>query len=714
MNRASIITGICVFLIFAAAIPLLSDGVLIVDRTDFQPGEPSKQPLTVKYHRVSVEITDQVATTRIDQVFKNSHDADLEGTYIFPLPESSAITEFSLWINGKRTGGEVMDREKARRIYEEIVRQMIDPGLLEYVGRNMFRARVYPIPAKGETRIELEYTETLRYDAGLVRYVYPLDTERFSPDPIEEVTISAEISSSVPLKSVYSPSHEIDTKVETYGAVAGYEDSYVKPDTDFVLYYTVSEKDVGANLLAYREEGEKGYFLLLLSPGQIEGPRLKKDIVFVLDTSGSMRGPKIGQAKRALSYCIERLGDGDRFSVIGFATGVDPMESGLVPANEKTRETALAFVDDLSARGGTNIGEALLEATGSVTGSDPEGPLSRPRIIVFLTDGEPTVGETDAKRILSKLEDANRAGARIFVFGVGTDVNTHLLDRISIEHRGISEYVGPDEKIERVISSFYTKISEPVLSDIELDWGRVETSGIFPVVLPDLFKGTQLVLLGRYEGRGTTAISLEGNVEGKRKKFVYEVSFPGVQTKNDFIPRLWAMRKIGYLMNEIRLNGENRELIDEIVSLSKEHGIMTPYTSFLVLENEAEYDRFGISEPKAEMIRDSGRKYKEAMDEEVGARSVARATDILALKQATIQQAPASKTVTYAGKKVFYLKDGRWIDSEYTSDMKTVRVKLFSKKYFDLIKKVPELGKYLALGRSVTVVFKGKCYSIDE
>jgi len=713
MKRAFIVIGTVLVTLFAVALQALCDGVLIVDPPP-GPGNPSKQPLAVKYHRVSVAIEDQVATTRIDQVFRNNYDADLEGTYIFPLPESSAITAFSLWIDGEKVSGEVMDSDKARRIYEEIVRQMRDPGLLEYVGRNMFRARVYPVPRRGETRIELEYTETLKYNAGIIRYVYPLDTERFSPDPIEEVTISAEVSSSVPIKTVYSPSHEIDTRIDRYRAVAGYENSLVKPERDFVLYYTVSEQDIGANILTYRQKGEEGYFLLLLSPGKVEGPRLKKDIIFVLDTSGSMRGPKIEQAKEALRYCIDSLDSGDRFGVIGFATGVVPLCSALLPANRTTKEEAHEFIDEFRARGGTNIHDALLEATNLISGSAPGNPSASPRIIVFLTDGEPTVGETDTKSILSKLEAANRARARIFVFGVGTDVNTHLLDRISMEHRGISEYVDPEESIDHAVFSFYTKIAEPVISDIELDWGRIKTREIYPVVLQDLFKGTQLVLLGRYEGHGSTALTLRGSVEGKQKTFVYESSFPSVHTKNDFVPRLWAMRKIGYLMNEIRLHGENHELVEEIIRLSKEHGIMTPYTSFLVLENEESYGRYGITEDRAELVRDSGKKYSASMEEETGPESVARASDILSLKQATVPESPVQETVRHIGSKTFYRTDSEWIDAEYREDMKPVEARFLSKRYFDLIAKKPELGRYLAIGSNITVVLEGKCYRIAE
>jgi len=714
MKRTFFITAAFAVLLGTAALSCFADGVLIVEPPF--TGRETKEPLSVKYHRVSVRITDQVATTRIDQVFKNGYPADLEAEYIFPLPESAAITSFSLWIDGRKTSGEVLDSEKARKIYEDIVRRMKDPGLLEYVGRNMFRARVYPVPAGGETRIELEYTQTLHYDAGLVRYVYPLDTERFSPDPIGEVSVSAEITSSVPIKTVYSPSHDIDLTAERYHAVCGYEDSKVRPDTDFVLYYTVSEKEVGANMLAFREEGDKGYFLLFLAPGAIDSPVMKKDIVFVIDTSGSMRGEKIQQAKQALLYCIDELNDGDRFGLIGFSTTVNPLENALLSVNGETREKATAFVNGLSSRGGTNIDEALKTAAGILTGRGRAG--NRPGILVFLTDGEPTVGETNTKIILEGLESANRENARVFVFGVGEDVNTHLLDRISITHRGVSEYVGPHENISQIVSSFYDKIAHPVLSDIELSFGRIRTNEIYPLDLPDLFKGTGLLLLGRYEGKGSHAIVLEGTVEGKERKFSYEAKFPEEEEKNDFIPRLWAMRKIGYLMSEIRLHGENAELVSEIVRLSKEHGIMTPYTSYLVLESSLEgkdeYDRFGIPETEAELIRDRGEEYKTAMRKETGAGSVARATDINRLKQSSVSDDTSPETVRHLGKKAFYLTKEGWVDSGYEVGMKTVEIRAFSKRYFELLEKEPGIGRYLSLGLHITVVYEGTCYRINE
>jgi len=445
--------AVALFLIITGVQYLKADGVMLVR----PPEGRVSTPLAVTYHRVSVDIHDGTAVTKIDQMFRNDFDTDLEASYIFPIPEDAAIGEFALYVNGERMGGEILDRDRARQIYEQIVREMRDPGLLEYVGRNMFRARVFPVPAKGRTRVELEYSETLAYDAGMYTYRYPLDTERFSPTPLDEVTIAADIYSSAPVKNIYSPSHDVDVIMRPHGASLGYEAKNLLPDRDFILYYTVSEEDLGMNLLTFRESGEEGYFMMMLSPGDLAGSSQSKDVLFVFDTSGSMSGEKMEQARQALRFCMNSLDRDDRFGIVQFATQETLFRREMVPANEKNISAAHSFIDRIRARGGTNINDALLTSLHMINGSD------RPRMIVFLTDGEPTVGVTDLHEILGNLSRANEERARIFVFGVGYDVNTHLLDRLAEEHRGVSEYVTPGQNIEVQVSASvsYTHLTLP-------------------------------------------------------------------------------------------------------------------------------------------------------------------------------------------------------------------------------------------------------------
>jgi Ca-activated chloride channel family protein len=407
--------------------------------------------LTIKYHRVTVAIEDQVATTRVDQVFVNEGRHEVEGTYIFPLPEEATITEFVMWVDGQKLEGQLLERDEARRIYEDIVRRRQDPALLEYVGRDAFQASIYPIPPGGERRIELEYSQVLPLDNGLVEYVYPLNTEKFSPRPLEEVTVNVTIRSTEPMKAIYSSSHDVDiVRRGDHNALVGYEEYGAKPDRDFALYYTVSSEDVGLNLLSYRpDQGGEGYFLLLAAPKvEIDPERMiAKDVILVLDISGSMSGEKIEQAREALALVLDNLHGEDRFNVIAFSTSTRHYARDLVPADE--RGEALDFVRRLEASGSTDINRALLEALAMADGS-----TARPTILIFLTDGLPTTGEVDVDRIIDNVGDAAPENTRIFPFGVGYDVNTMLLDTVAQNHRGASGYVRPEEAIDEQLSAF--------------------------------------------------------------------------------------------------------------------------------------------------------------------------------------------------------------------------------------------------------------------
>ena len=270
-------------------------------------------------------------------------------------------------IDGKQVEAELLPAEKARRIYEDIVRKLKDPALLEYAGRDVFKVRIFPIEPNSKKRITLSYTELLKADDGLVSYVLPLNTEKFSAKPIQNVSVKVDLESKRPLKSIYSPSHSVEVK--RHGAdraTAGYEATDVQPDTDFALYFAPEKDEIGVNLLTHRKSDEDGYFLLLASPGVDvkEKQVVMKDIAFVLDTSGSMAGKKLEQAKKALQFCVENLNDGDRFEIIRFSTEVEPLFDKLVKATEQNRAKADDFIKDLKPIGGTAIDDALAQGAG--------------------------------------------------------------------------------------------------------------------------------------------------------------------------------------------------------------------------------------------------------------------------------------------------------------------------------------------------------------
>ncbi len=678
----------------AAAPALRADGFIIPNP---RPGQKIP-PLSVRYHRVTVDIVDQVARTSVDQVFVNHFERDIEGTYIFPVPEGASVSGFAMFVGNERVEGEILDGREARRVYEDIVRRLRDPGILEYIGRDLFRARVYPIPAHGEKRVQISYTEVLKAENGLVRYLYPLNTERFSRDPLEDASVSVRIESQVPILNVYSPSHRVSVRKDAEGrARAGYEEKGVRPDKDFVLYYSLAKDDVGLTFLNWAGP-EGGYFMLLAAPRFAPaGERVvAKRLVLVLDSSGSMSGTKIRQAKEAARFIVNHLGRGDEFTLVDFDDGASAFSDRLVPATGENVDRALKFVEAIEDSGGTNINEALLAALARMPGGD------RPGYVLFLTDGLPTVGTTDTADILRNVAQANGRGSRIFVFGVGHDVNTMLLDRISSDNRGTSVYVGEDEDLEVALSGFYEKIASPVLADLAIDMRGIETDQVYPRALPDLFRGSQLVLVGRYRGRGPVTATLTGKIGRETKRFVLESRPLDGSDRTSFLVRLWATRRIGYLLEEIRLRGSNEELVDEIRRLGLKYGIVTPYTSYLVTEREAL--ALDAAAPAAREAVLGG------VVGGVGAVRAAKATQALKLEDLAAQV--VSERILYKDDKTFYLKDGVWTDSAYEDGAPVREIEFISEEFYKLLSEKPGLAKYLSVARDLVVVFEGTAYRI--
>jgi Ca-activated chloride channel homolog len=718
-------------------------------------------PLELARHHAAVTITDQVAVTTIEQVFHNPNPRPIEGTFLLPLPRGAQIQKFRMEIDGELVDAELLPADRARKIYEDIVRNLKDPALLEYVGRDAFKVRIFPIDARGSKRVSLTYTQVLRSDSGLVAYAYPMSPQQFSAKPIPQVSLKIDVKTTQPLKSIYSPSHPVEIRrLDPHQATIGYEAANVRPDKDFQLYFAPERDEIGLHLMSYRPGPDDGYFLLLLSPGL--DPRadrvMPKDVVFVLDTSGSMAGPKMEQAKRALLFCVENLNEHDRFEIIRFATDTEQLFRELTTFTTETRAQAREFIQNLRARGGTAIDEALRDALALRPSGD------RPFMVIFLTDGLPTIGVTNEDQIVSNVKKANRGNTRVFCFGIGHDVNTHLLDKIAAETRAVSEYVLPEEDLEIKVSNFFAKISDPVLTNPSLDFtGRVRVSRSYPAQVPDLFSGQQLILVGRYSGNGPAAATLKGGVDGATRSFGYDLDFPDQSTDHDFIARLWATRRVGYLLDEIRLHGDNAELRDEITELARRYAIVTPYTAYLIVEDEGRRNVPQFTQSLPLLQRDTaareqfGIDYERSMAERYGVASVARARSDQALQRATapevavtlgaqeaqrgvstspVRVSPSAITrpgqpvpvarpqppqdwaalSRYAGGRTFYRNEDQWIDSGIQSlpDAPRQRVQVGSRDYFELLTQRPEIRHWLALGQNVQFLLDRTVYEIHE
>ena len=478
------------------------------------PTDNAMGPLGIKYQRVSAELQDGAAVTKVEQVFVNSGPRPLEAHFVFPLPKGAALQDFYLWMNGKKTKGEVLEKDKAAGIYEGIVRRLQDPALLEYVDTDVFRARVFPVPPNGEMRIELTFSQVLAFNAGIYHYHYPLGAGRQGAGTLkvkQDFTFSASLSSKVPLRSIYSPTHSlgISRKGEN-NAVAGMEAGAgfdISKDLD--LYYTVSDKAIGLSMLTHRPNPEEpGYFLALCSPrSEAQGDEVMgKRITFVVDTSGSMMGDRIKMARETIKYCVQRLSAKDEFNVVRFSTDVESLFEKLESATPERVKKAVSFVESFEAIGGTAIDEALTRA---LKDGDKKG--ERPHTVMFITDGHPTVGATEESVITQNAKAANKNKSRVFTFGVGEDLNARLLEKVAQEGAGVSDFMRDGKEFEVKVSAFYDKVSHPVLADVTLDLSAFGAFDIYPKQMPDLFKGSQLVVMGRYRNPGDMAVTLRGS-----------------------------------------------------------------------------------------------------------------------------------------------------------------------------------------------------------
>lgn len=557
--------------------------------------QPQVETPTYKIKEIAVQarIADQVARTQVSQTFVNTGSRQMEVSFVFPLPHQGAIESLTFMVDGKEIAGKLMKAKDARQIYQEHVRKNQDPALLEWMNCGMFKTSIFPVPAGAERKVTLRYNQLLKKDNQLTDFLYPLATARYTSKPVENVKIDVSIETKEEIKSVYSPTHAV--KVDRSGKTAKvtYEGKNEVPTTDFRLFFDTNKEGLGASVLSYKpESGDDGYFLLLASPEvkSESAQRPPKTVIFVLDRSGSMSGKKIEQAREAVKFVLNNLRQGDTFNIVAYDNNIESFKPELQRFDDETRKAAIGFIEGQYPGGSTNIEGALKTALGMLKDE------SRPSFVLFLTDGLPTAGETSEAKIVHGVKEANKAGARLINLGVGYDVNSRLLDRLSGEHSGRSEYVRPNESIEAHVSRVYQKISSPALTDVEVKLemdSKPEEGPIFnrryPAEVSDIFEGEQLVLVGRYKKGGNARVTVTGKVGDSEQKFDFPIELAASSSDQSyaFVEKLWAMRRIGEIIDELDLKGKNEELVKELVDLSTRHGILTPYTAFLADETQA-------------------------------------------------------------------------------------------------------------------------------
>ncbi|QDT37330.1 VIT and vWA domain-containing protein [Stratiformator vulcanicus] len=717
----------------------------------------SPQPVQVWVDQVAIDIRGNVAEKHYVCGFKNPNGGAIVGGECYmELEPGSQVDALTVSVDGSKTTAEILPVEEANEVFKNIVKEGGSPALLEYFGNQLIRTKLPNIPAGQVVTVDLRYTTVLKRHGDFLR-VRCLNT---NPKPLQQklkkAGVKVRIKSAEPIKAVYSPTHPVEIEEEKdWDVVVKWSEEDYLPKYPFVLYVKSAKQALGAGLLTHHPPGEDGSFMLLLSPGHGSAATpdwlqtgVPKDIVFCVDTSGSMlKDRKIEQLKQALTYCVSELREGDRFNIVDFNTGVRSMaKSGLVESNDETEATALDYVDRLHARGGTAIKDALDQSLLLLSAGRTEDAAVTP-MIVFVTDGLPTIGELEPDKILKETSKLNSDGVRLFVFGQGYGVNARLLDQLAKQNSGEADYALPDEKIEDFIKPFFDRVGTPVLSNVSVEIEGVETYDIYPRTVTDLYRGEQLILVGRYRGSGAGKVVLRGQSSDGEQVLKYDVEFSAeaVSEDNAFLPRLWAGRRIDELLSiAAGQDPAPAEIIEEVVGLATRYGIITPYTSFLIEERPGTSGGAAAAEEQAGRVRrdlrrfwgkssefnsslDRGKAQKQNV-EDAKAAALARknsslsgnasdlyrqAADELSKSSLSGQKKSALDAVQFIADRTFYQRNGRWEQAEFPNHAvaKLNTVELGGDAYFELLKKDALAARYLALG-NVVVNLDGEWYEV--
>jgi Ca-activated chloride channel family protein len=700
------------------------------------PKEDTAGPLPVRDQKITVKIDERAARTTWRTTFFNPHGRDLEGTFLFTLPEDAQVSDFAIRIDGKELRGEVLPRDEARNIYEGIVRRLRDPGLLEHLDDRTVKLRVFPLRANQESDVEIEYLQTLRRENGMISYEidqsFPAGVERS-----KEAELAIELNTQDAIGLLQSPTHKLNVKKDKDGtsATVTLEES-ASFDGNFTLFFNTSATDLGMHFIPARRSGEEeGTFLLIINVPE-EGPLaqpLRKDVVFVLDTSGSMSDEgELDKAQAALRQCLQALNPEDTFGLVQFSTMAQTFRPEMRAASKENIDEAAQWLKELRARGGTNIHQALQKAVELLQSDSSTAPL---RQVIFFTDGQPTVGKTDPVQITALLPEQTDRPLRVFTLGFGYDVNTTLLDDVAAKSGAFSDYIHPDEDLELTITSLFKAISSPMLTDVKIMAECLEIVEQYPPDLPDLFLGKETIVAGTFKGKGEGTLTLSGTANKEDFSSSVKLSIPEKTAKDrEYVRAIWANRKVGYLVEQIRKNGFSEELKEEIVSLALEYNLVTPYTSFLAAPDEeyalapatvgtggtrreAREARLNAdllsSRSKVMMHRDSAPGEAEVRASEV----LRQQKEVSASSQSDKDRMKSQRQrqqVFVDGSEFIQNESGIWVQQATLRKSDIVQIKYLSKAYYELLQKYPEVRSQVLVGEKVQLVINNQWVEIGE
>ena len=675
---------------------------------------------------VRVELRDRVLRYEVEERFVNRGGMIAEADYVFPLPKDAAFQDLKLSIDGELVAGETMSADKARAIYEEIVRRQRDPALVEWMSHGLLRARIFPIQPGEEKRVVVRFDAVARREGDALRVDYRRGTEPVGPPvrimPVddrrdirsddERETFTLVLPEGTGFGTPYSPTHSLARR-ERRGQVVVEASGSTRDVT--ILVPVRSAREGAVSLLANSDGRDDRYALITLSPPARRGRATPRDVTLVIDVSGSMSGKKLAQAKAAGRQVLATLAPQDRFRVIDFSTDVRVFREEPAAASRENIRAAGEYIDDLQAQGSTNISGALDEALAS------RAEDGRMAVVLFLTDGAPTVGETSPEAIASRA-GRKRGPARVFTFGVGADVNAALMERLALEGRGTATFVRPEEDVERAVGMVAGQITDPLVTDLRVSARGVRLDRMQPSGPVDVFAGEDLVLLAHYSGEGRATLVFTGRTVDGPVEWREEVVFPERERDNAFVPRLWATQRIGWLSAEKRRAGGSREIDDEIRALGEKFAIPTEFTSYLVQEpqrtavgNTSGRGVGGVASapvavaPQARAERD--------FDAAKAASERRQAKTLAAADAVQLSEVVVTSETRRVGNRVFTLRDSVWTDSRAAAGVgaaRRIEVRPYSEAWFALSSAIPELADVFALGDRVIVVGRDVAIEVAE
>lgn len=698
-----------------------------------------QEVVRIEQVRAGVVIRDQIATTMIEIQLRNPTAGRLEAELLMPVPDGAVVRGFAYAGSSREPTARVLPRDEARQTYDRIVAQARDPALLEFAGYNLIRSSVFPVEAGGTQAVRLTYEHLLTADADRVDYVLPRSESVEYRVPWK---LSVKIIATGPIAGVYSPSHKIKSLPGSSNTAMVELDGTASTDPGpFRLSFLREHEGVSASLFAYPDPRVGGgYFLLLAglpADSRNRAGEIRRDVTLVIDRSGSMRGEKLDQVREAARQVIAGLDEGEAFNVVLYNEGVDPFATKPVRKTRETEREVGKFLEEMTARGGTNIHDALLEA---LRPAPVEGTLP---IVLFMTDGLATIGQTSEAAIRDLARQHNPFRKRIFSFGVGVDVNTPLLEKIAYENRGFTTFILPAENVEVKVGRVFDRLKGPILADPELTVGGDGPKRAFSVIpdrLPDLFKGDQIVLVGQYRGNDPLDFTLRGNYRGTMRTLKFRLSLDAATTRNGFVPRLWASRKIGLLVDAIRAQGADgslssrgakqradpmsRELVEEIIRLSTEFGILTEYTAFLAQEGTDLSKKADLVSSASDVLRSRAvqtRTGYASVNQDINNQNLKGCTTVNPLNKFLCPDMSQSTTATVQQvcDLAFFKRGDRWVDSRLIAEKSETRPKrtiLFdSAEFRDLAARLASEGRQgsISLRGDILLMIDGQSVLIE-